>query len=355
MDIGIPLSQLASQHPISTGCEPLDSSLEGGFKPGCIYEIYGPPGSCKEILLKNVLNSSSRDRIKNKKHRNLVIQTHKPILYSRLGNHNNHNNTTYTTRITKFSQLLRFLQLREDKGEEEQKQHKQDYTVLVIDGFAQLLVDHTNFSRRSTAATTATITTTPNAGSDYTTKRLNLLLSVLTRYATRHHTIVILVNHSMVIQREHSPNPNTSSNFLVTNALKKGVLTSALEWGNALSGKDAIGSRLLKFRLGLFWDWDRNSNNSNHKGSTTCKHISSRRPTIVVLQGGGSRPDGKLPEGTGTTTSTIAYELNDSDYGYYTDDDNDVFAVRSYEDQQDQQRHQQRELEVEHTTIQDSQ
>lgn len=360
MDIGIPLSQLASQQPISTGCEPLDSLLEGGFKPGCLYEIYGPPGSCKEILLKNVLNASSRHGTKNRKAKNLVIQTHRPITYSRLSNNNNSDNTnstsTYTTRITKFSQLLRFLQLRDDKQDAEQQlQHKHDYTVLVIDGFAQLLVDHTNFSRRTTAPTTATTTTAPNVNSDYTTKRLNLLLSVLTKYATKHHTVILLVNHSMVIQREHSPNPNTSSNFLVTNALKKGVLTSALEWGNALSGKDAIGSRLLKFRLGLFWDWDRNSNNSNHKGSTTCKHISSRRPTIVVLQGGGSRPDGKLPEGTGTTTSTIAYELNDSDYGYYTDDDNDVFAVRSYEDQQDQQRHQQRELEVEHTTIQDSQ
>ncbi|GAV55991.1 hypothetical protein ZYGR_0AZ01630 [Zygosaccharomyces rouxii] len=359
MDIGIPLSQLASQQPISTGCEPLDSLLEGGFKPGCLYEIYGPPGSCKEILLKNVLNASSRHGTKNRKAKNLVIQTHRPITYSRLSNNNNSDNTnstsTYTTRITKFSQLLRFLQLRDDKQDAEQQlQHKHDYTVLVIDGFAQLLVDHTNFSRRTTAPTTATTTTAPNVNSDYTTKRLNLLLSVLTKYATKHHTVILLVNHSMVIQREHSPRSNASSHFLVTNPLKKGVLTSALEWANALSGRDAIGSRLLKFRLGLFWNWDSAS-------TTTCKRSDSRRPIITVLQAGGggagSRSDGTVPDGTETTiTATIPFEINGSHYVYDTDDDNDVFAFGSYEAQQHQWRHPQpREPELEHTTIEDSQ
>lgn len=348
MDIGIPLSQLASQSPISTACESLDSLLEGGFKPGCMYEIYGPPGSYKETLLKNVLNASSRHGFKN-----LVIQTHKPITYSRLSNNNN-NGTTYTTRITKFSQLLRFLQLRDEMQQKEQQHKKHDYTVLVIDGFAQLLVDHTNFFRRTTSATTATATT-PNANSDYTTKRLNLLLSVLTKYATNHHAIVLLVNHSMVVQREHNSNPGNANHFLVANPLKKAVLTSALEWGNALSGKDAIGSRLLRYRLGLFWNWDQDPKHNcsaSNNTITTSKHVPNptphRRPTVTVLQGGAALRTASEQTATAFTT-TIPFHANNSHYGYDTDDDNDVFTIGSNTIRQ------LRESELEHTTVEESQ
>lgn len=269
MDIGIPLSQLASQQPVSTGCESLDSLIEGGLKPGCIYEIYGPPGSCKELLLENILNSSSRNSS-----RNLLIQSHKPISYcnSRLVN-------IYTTRITKFSLLLRFLQRLHDNND------NQGYSLLLIDSFAHLLIDHIHFSRRSD----------PTTYSDYATKNLNLLLSLLTRYANKHHAIILLVNHCMVSQRELiSPHTNNNNNFLIANPTKKPVLTSALEWGNALGAKDAIGSRLLTFRLGLFWNWDRTLRN--------------RYPSITVIQ---QSAIATTPSDATTTIKTIPFEIDD--------------------------------------------
>lgn len=47
--------------PISTGCDPIDDLLDGGFERGAVTQIYGPPASGKTNLVLSTVIDVARD------------------------------------------------------------------------------------------------------------------------------------------------------------------------------------------------------------------------------------------------------------------------------------------------------
>lgn len=217
MDLGISLSQLASQRPVSTCHTELDALLDGGFHPRCIYEIYGPPGVGKTKIALAAAAAATGSA--------LYIHTHKPLPPKPGGGRH-----LDQVRITRFGQLLFFLQRLHRV-----QRHEGGYAVLIIDGFAQLVQDHIHHARKPSATGVSGSAAGPAASlHDYKCRHLAFVLTLLTRYAAQCGTAVLLVDQCLPAQRE---------------------LRSALEAGAAAGSRDAVWKAFLKQSMGVYREW----------------------------------------------------------------------------------------------------
>lgn len=273
MSLGIPLSQLINSNicPLTSGISSLDKALDNGFYRRSIYEIFGVPGIGKTQLGKQLVNNMLKDR---KDEKILWIDTNKTV------NMGDQNWTTATdddggvfgnvfyVRIRKLSELIFYLQKLLSSGDDAPK-----YSLIIIDGFSQLLVNHLNIILNHGID--------PRQLHDIKCKRLIVILTLLTKYAHLNNSIIVLIDDCMNTSYQWENNElysgiynednldilENGNNFFVSDKQsllkRKNVqsLKSSLIANCAMGNKDNSWERYFKARIGLYWDWTIKSDN----------------------------------------------------------------------------------------------
>ncbi|SCV03945.1 LAMI_0H12200g1_1 [Lachancea mirantina] len=234
MSLGISLSQLIvdSSDPVASGIQGLDEAVEG-FQPRAIYEIFGPPGSGKTRLGLQMMNIQAK-----KAKKVLWIDTHKTCSLEQL---NNADSICYG-RVQRFSHLVYMFQ---ELGEE--------YSLVVIDGFSQLVTDYLNSNLKRVRS---------DSMHSFKNKNLTTILTLLTKYAHTHNSTVVLLNDAMNTSFQENADErfvaySEESHFLVRSARRSNVqvLKSALVANAGVGNKDNLWEVFIRRRIGLFWDW----------------------------------------------------------------------------------------------------
>ncbi|SMN21911.1 similar to Saccharomyces cerevisiae YDR076W RAD55 Protein that stimulates strand exchange by stabilizing the binding of Rad51p to single-stranded DNA [Maudiozyma saulgeensis] len=306
MSFGVPLSQLIVEkpEPLTTGNSTLDDILGGGFQSGNIYEVYGPPGIGKTRfginLIKNSLKRSNEDSI-------LWIETFIPLPNNLISNEINNN--IYNVKISKFTELLVFFTKLISTN---------DYKLIIIDGFSQLLVNHLNsLITRDKLSINQGISNKLNIHG-LKCRDLILLFSTMTKYANKHNSIIILLNNCMNTSYQTgllttSNNINNDfyentfevigdgSNFFVSSTISNNnlnennslfnrnnsigkrnvqMLKSALVANSGMGSKDSKWEIFLRARIALLWDWSHRQEDTN---SLTKKSKIPKRTRVAVV------------------------------------------------------------------------
>ena len=217
----------------------MDEYLKG-FQPRCIYEIYGPPGIGKTKFGVQFLNANSSQCT------SLWIDTFQQVPIAQL-----QDLKCNLTRIKKFTQLWYFFQ-----------QLDESYDIIVIDGLSQLVTDYLQVCSKNQNGSSRSSKMHLH---EFKVKILIQLMVVITKYATKHNSVVILLNEAMNTGYQDysddtfvSYNDSLSSGFLVKSQKKRHVqvLKSGLVANSAVGSKDSRWEVFLRCRIGLFWNWD---------------------------------------------------------------------------------------------------
>lgn len=254
MSIGIPLSQLISDKPksISSGYTRLDKEIDGGFQKKNIYEIYGVPGINRTRMGLNICRNFN---LNNPDEKILWIDVHNKVNISDIDKDESLKSKLYYTKINNFSQMLFFIQ-----------NLKSEYSVIIIDGFSQLVVNHINVMlQRMNPNNKVSI-------HDIKCRHLLIIFSLFTSYINLNNSLILLLDDCMNTSfdvnkiNELDKQPEFNDNFLISterNARKNvQMLKSALTANAALGYKDYKWEKFIKYRIGLFWDWRSNDDNS---------------------------------------------------------------------------------------------
>lgn len=276
MSLGIPLSQLINSNicPLTSGISSLDKALDNGFYRRSIYEIFGVPGIGKTQLAKQLVNNMLK--MDEKDENILWIDTNKTVnmrdqeWINNTSNDNDVSKNIFHTRIRKLSELIFYLQ-QLISSESELK-----YSLIVIDGFSQLLVNHLNVILNHGVD--------PKQLHDIKCKRLIVILTLLTKYAHSNNSIIILVDDCMNTSYQWENNElysgiynednleilENGNNFFVSDKQsllkRKNVqnLKSSLIANCAMGNKDGSWEIFFKARIGLYWDWTIKKDNFNN-------------------------------------------------------------------------------------------
>lgn len=283
MSLGVPLSQLLSSNPcpLASGIEPLDKALHDGFYKRSIYEIFGVPGIGKTQLAKQLVTNMNKEQPQENV---LWIDTNKTVNMSdQEWFDDNKDYNIFKIRIKKFSELIfYFQQLLKDKIGKK-------YSLIIIDGFSQLVVNYINviLSRGADSRQLH----------DIKCKRLIVMMTLLTKYTHSNNSIVILLNDCMNTSFQWENNSsltgiynednldilNNGNNFLVSDRQsllkRKNVqnLKSALIANCAMGNKDSSWEIFIKAKIGLYWDW------INKDNEWFRLHNSQRKPVKCII------------------------------------------------------------------------
>ena len=240
--MGISLSQLIVENPepLLSGFESLDDAL-GGFHTRSIYEVFGPPGTCKtDLAIRLLANELARDGSA------LWIDSH---TYTPLGSVSKESSSLKHIRLTKFSQYVFFFQ-----------ELAEQYSLIVLQGFSKVLTDYLYQQHQHLPQSTAR---RPESTHMFKVKSLITLFTLMTKYAHTHKSTIILVNDSMNTSFQHHSQDqlvayNDESSFLLRSQKRNSVqvLRSALVANLGVGTRDQLWEVFLKRRIGLFWDWD---------------------------------------------------------------------------------------------------
>lgn len=247
MSIGIPLSQIISDKPksIGSGYSNLDKELNGGFQKKNIYEIYGVPGINKTSMGLTICRNFNTN---NPNEKILWIDVHGKVNINEIDDNEDLKSQLAYIRINNFSKLLFFIQ-----------NLKIEYSMIIIDGFSQLVVNHINVMlQRMSSNSKINI-------HDIKCKHLIIIFSLFTRYINMNNSILILLDDCMNTSfdsnklNELDKPPEFNDNFLISmeNKHRKNVqmLKSSLNANAALGYKDYKWEKFIKYRIGLFWNW----------------------------------------------------------------------------------------------------
>ncbi|KAK5959002.1 putative DNA-dependent ATPase RAD55 PWA37_003679 [Arxiozyma heterogenica] len=291
MSLGIPLSQLISSNarPLTSGIPSLDKALDNGFYRRSIYEIFGVPGIGKTQLGKSLVNNM----LKNQKDENILwIDTNKTVnmrdqqWISATDGEDDVCGNIFHVRIRKLSELIFYLQKLLNN------ENNLKYSLIIIDGFSQLLVNHLNIILNHGVD--------QRQLHDIKCKRLIVILTLLTKYAHLNNSIIVLIDDCMNTSYQWENNEiysgiynednldilSNGNNFFVSDKQsllkRKNVqsLKSSLIANCAMGNKDNSWEIYFKARIGLYWNWT--VENDNFQDVLNKKNIKDRPSRCIT-------------------------------------------------------------------------